>query len=377
MMPLQYSGVMDEHRTVRQAAGLFRREPHGPGPLHVAPDALAAAHRLVHQQRGQAGGRPGPLQPHLLPGRRHRRRLPGLPLRRRSRCWWWSTPPTSTRTSTGSPADRRPLQGGQPERRARAAGAAGAAGLRDRWPSVADARLSPGRRSSPCCGRKAGGVECLASRTGYTGEDGFEIACAPEDAPDALGRPDGGGRRRSGIKPCGLGARDTLRLEAKLPPLRQRHRRHHHPAGGGPGLDRQAQGRRLHRPEALVDSRRPKGSRASWSASRCAAAASRARAPHLPARRGGRPRASVIGQVTSGTKSPTLGGHRLGLCAQRRPRAGTRLVVDVRGKPVEAEVDQGPLLQASAVMQSPTAARIDAGDRTHGVPQGPAIHQGP
>ena len=60
------------------------------------------------------------------------------------------------------------------------------------------------------------GVRCLVSRTGYTGEEGFELYCAPADAPalwDALlaaGKQDG-------LIPCGLGARDTLRLEAAMP----------------------------------------------------------------------------------------------------------------------------------------------------------------
>ena len=56
-----------------------------------------------------------------------------------------------------------------------------------------------------------GGVACTASRTGYTGEDGLEIFCAPSDAPQ-LWRAllDGG------AVPAGLGARDTLRLEARL-----------------------------------------------------------------------------------------------------------------------------------------------------------------
>jgi aminomethyltransferase len=51
------------------------------------------------------------------------------------------------------------------------------------------------------------------SRTGYTGEDGYEIICTPSDAPklwDLL-------LALEGVKPCGLGARDTLRLEAGLP----------------------------------------------------------------------------------------------------------------------------------------------------------------
>ena len=57
------------------------------------------------------------------------------------------------------------------------------------------------------------GVHCIISRTGYTGEDGFELYLAPVDAPKlwndllAAGEP-------HGLLPAGLGARDTLRLEA-------------------------------------------------------------------------------------------------------------------------------------------------------------------
>ena len=58
------------------------------------------------------------------------------------------------------------------------------------------------------------GVRCIIARTGYTGEDGIELYCAPSDAMklwDALfdaGRP-------MGLVPTGLGARDSLRLEMK------------------------------------------------------------------------------------------------------------------------------------------------------------------
>lgn len=60
------------------------------------------------------------------------------------------------------------------------------------------------------------GVSCIVSRTGYTGEDGFELyfenndACAIWDKIMEAGKEDG-------LKPCGLGARDTLRFEALLP----------------------------------------------------------------------------------------------------------------------------------------------------------------
>jgi aminomethyltransferase len=60
-----------------------------------------------------------------------------------------------------------------------------------------------------------GGSPALLSRTGYTGEDGFEIYLAPKDAEKAwLALMEAG--KKDGLVPCGLGARDTLRLEARL-----------------------------------------------------------------------------------------------------------------------------------------------------------------
>jgi aminomethyltransferase len=60
------------------------------------------------------------------------------------------------------------------------------------------------------------GVKCLAARTGYTGEDGFELFCRAADASPLFGAIMAAGEPE-GIKPCGLGARDTLRMEAGLP----------------------------------------------------------------------------------------------------------------------------------------------------------------
>jgi len=60
-----------------------------------------------------------------------------------------------------------------------------------------------------------GGSPCVVARTGYTGEDGFEIFCRPEAAADLFTGLLGAGRSR-GLRPCGLGARDTLRLEAAM-----------------------------------------------------------------------------------------------------------------------------------------------------------------
>lgn len=59
------------------------------------------------------------------------------------------------------------------------------------------------------------GVDCLVSRTGYTGEDGFEIYLPNAEAP-ALWRRLLEVGKDEGIQPAGLGARDTLRLEARM-----------------------------------------------------------------------------------------------------------------------------------------------------------------
>ncbi len=59
------------------------------------------------------------------------------------------------------------------------------------------------------------GTSCLISRTGYTGEDGFELYCKPEDAASLWEYLLEVGKKY-GLKPAGLGCRDTLRFEACL-----------------------------------------------------------------------------------------------------------------------------------------------------------------
>ena len=93
----------------------------------------------------------------------------------------------------------------------------------------------------------AGVAQCLVARTGYTGEDGFEVflpaASASSVWPQILSTG-----AHEGIVPVGLGARDTLRLEGAQLPLRQRNRRRYVAPAGGPWLDREvAQTRRISR----------------------------------------------------------------------------------------------------------------------------------
>src|SRR5439155_2539517 len=60
---------------------------------------------------------------------------------------------------------------------------------------------------------KVAGAQCFISRTGYTGEAGFELYCRARDLEQLWHALAGAGR----AEPCGLGARDTLRLEAGYP----------------------------------------------------------------------------------------------------------------------------------------------------------------
>lgn len=60
------------------------------------------------------------------------------------------------------------------------------------------------------------GIRCMVSRTGYTGEDGVELYCKASDGP-ALHAALCKAGEAYGLLPCGLGARDTLRFEAGMP----------------------------------------------------------------------------------------------------------------------------------------------------------------
>jgi aminomethyltransferase len=60
------------------------------------------------------------------------------------------------------------------------------------------------------------GIACVVARTGYTGEDGFELFCDASRARELWEAVTAAGSEH-GLRPCGLGARDTLRLEAGMP----------------------------------------------------------------------------------------------------------------------------------------------------------------
>ncbi|HZK39509.1 MAG TPA: glycine cleavage system aminomethyltransferase GcvT, partial [Clostridia bacterium] len=81
---------------------------------------------------------------------------------------------------------------------------------------LTDVETLPVKYYSFTDGVRVAGFTCLVSRTGYTGEDGYEIYTMNENAP-ALWEKLMAAGSDLGLIPCGLGARDTLRLEAGMP----------------------------------------------------------------------------------------------------------------------------------------------------------------
>ncbi len=122
---------------------------------------------------------------------------------------------------------------------------------------AARARGTRGRRrrsaSSSRRRRWAGFDELFIARTGYTGEDGYEII-VPEAQAVALWNR----LNDAGVAPAGLGARDTLRLEAGMNLYGQDMDEDDHAVGSGARMDGVAGRRpRFHRPRARWKSRRP------------------------------------------------------------------------------------------------------------------------
>ena len=195
---------------------------------------------------------------------------------------------------------------------------------------------------------RVAGVEVLASRTGYTGEDGFELACAGEDGV-ALWRALLGTRTTDAADaanvevraiPCGLAARDTLRLEAGLPLPG-------HELGPDLGPFETGFGRIVH-----LDAGRAFRGRGALEP--LAADGPERRIVGLVAEGRRAPRAGyavldddrAVGVVTSGAPSPTLGTPvALAAVASSSAAVGHRLTIDVRGTPVPAEVVALPFVR--------------------------------
>ncbi|MFY9551220.1 MAG: glycine cleavage system aminomethyltransferase GcvT, partial [Thermoanaerobaculia bacterium] len=211
-MPVQYAGILEEHRAVRERVGIFDVSHMGEFTV-TGKDALAALQGLTPNDVAKlADGRiqysaflteRGTFVDDLLVYRRSADSyLLVVNAGNTPKDFAWATARAKGNVRIEDHSPRYALIAVQ--------GPASAALL---------ARVSaPGPSDLPYYGFRdttVAGAPTLVSRTGYTGEDGFEVYCRPEDA-EGLFRKLLEAGRAEGAAPCGLGARDTLRLEAKM-----------------------------------------------------------------------------------------------------------------------------------------------------------------
>ena len=343
LMPVQYGGILQEHRAVRDAAGLFDLGHMGQVDVRGC-DALHFLQSVTTNDVARL--EPGEAQYSLLPNERGGvvddiivyRRPDGdgymvvvnasnadkdVAWLRRYRKLRSDLDVTIDDISdrTGMIAIQGPRAAGVVQRLTDAdLGTVGAF----EWTSAAVA-----------------GIPAMVARTGYTGEDGFEFY-TPINQVAALWDALLEAGRRDGLVPVGLGARDTLRLEARMPLYGNELADDIGPLEAGLGwavkLDKgDFVGRE---PIAAMKESGPPRRAVGF---RLTARGGSPRA-HYPVEVEGRP----VGFVTSGAMSPTL-GENIGLALVEREVAGVGrpLEVVVRGKPVRAIQVKTPFYRRS------------------------------
>ena len=333
-MPILYEGILEEHRRVRAAVGMFDVS-HMAEFLVEGDEAGALVDRLVTNwasrlEDGQALYTPmcredGGTQDDLLVYRRGANRyllVTNAGNRDEDRRWIESVAgDLSAGVSARDVSDEMALIAVQ------GPGAVAAVGSLTNE-AVANIGYYHFRE-----GVSVAGVPALVSRTGYTGEDGFELYIAAADAP-----PLWAALAQHGVKPVGLGARDTLRLEARLPLYGHELRRDISPLeaalgsfvkwekpGGFIGREALATQKAVGTPRRLV------GLEAVGGIPRAGCAVTRAGA-------------AGQGLVTSGTHSPTL-GRPIAMALVPRTwgvKVGELVAVEVRGRAVPAKVVKLP-----------------------------------
>lgn len=325
LLPVQYSGVIAEHRAVRTSCGLFDVSHMGELLLR-GPDALANLNRLMTNDfsgmaDGQARYSPMCYEDGGV--------VDDLIVYRCSDTAWLAVVNAS---NIGKDRDWM------------TAHLAGDCTLEDLSDQTAQLALQgpgaeallrtltadlPAKNYTAVLHGTVDGRPCLVSRTGYTGEDGFELYCAPADAPalwDAL--------TAAGALPCGLGARDTLRLEAAMPLYGHELSPSINPYEAGLGIFV-----KLEKPDfigkAALERARPV-SRRRVGLQMTGRGIAREGCPVYD---GGR----QVGVVTSGTHCPWVGqAVALDLVDAAYKEPGTPLQVDVRGRRVDAQVVKTP-----------------------------------
>ncbi len=330
LMPVEYpGGIMEEHRVVREQVGMFDVSHMGEFEVKGAEASAFLDHLVTNQpsalEVGQAlytpmcypdGGTVDDLLVYRLESNAFMLVVNAGNL---DKDWEWIThSPGADKVSLRNKSESTGLiaiQGPSAE---------------EVLTTLTDARLDS-LRSYHFIRGQVSSVEALVSRTGYTGEDGFEIYLPADQTQtvwDAL--------FSRGVRPIGLGARDTLRLEARLPLYEHELTADITPLEAGLGMFIKWDKGDFVGRESLWQQKQ-EGVRRRLVGLRVEGGIARGGYPVLGAE------GSTVGVVTSGTMSPTLGlPIALALVSPDFARVGTPLQVEVRRRTIPAEVVKTP-----------------------------------
>ena len=337
-MPLQYTGIIAEHRAVRQSMGMF--DLSHMGELRVTgPDAVAAVDQLVTNDmrtldNGQARYSPmcypdGGIVDDVLVYRFPDNIMLVVNAANIDKDVEWIQRHLQGPARIENISDEVALIALQ--------GPDAAAFLQALSPEDLDAigyyHFTTG---------SVGGITATISRTGYTGEDGFELYVRPEDAPDLWRTLRERGEPR-GLRLAGLGARDTLRLEAGYMLYGNDIDQTTSPLEAGLGWTVKF-GETDFSGRAALERQKVEGL-----ARRMVALEMLDRAiprPHCSISHDGR----RVGELTSATFSPTFNrGIGLGYVETASARPGTNVQVEIRGQEHSARLARKPLYKREGV----------------------------
>ncbi len=332
-MPVQYAGILQEHRAVRSAAGLF--DLGHMGQVEVSgPDAVPFLQAITTND--VAALQPGQAQYSLLPNERGGVIDDIIVYRDPDGSKFMVVVNASNTAKDVSWMKERRAERSEADVEVRdISSETGMVAIQGPLAERIVASISDDvdlASIAPFSWREGtvAGVKARIARTGYTGEDGFEFYVSNEDVP-ALWDGLLAAGAESGVQPIGLGARDTLRLEARMPLYGNELADDIGPLEAGLGwavkLDKgDFVGREAI--AAMKESGPPRRTVGFKTVERGGVPRS-----HYPVTVEGHP----VGHVTSGAVSPTL-GENIGLALVDREVAGIGrpLEIMIRDRPVRA-----------------------------------------
>jgi aminomethyltransferase len=189
------------------------------------------------------------------------------------------------------------------------------------------------------------GQPAIVSRTGYTGEDGFELT-VPAEAAVGMWEKLLAADREQGVMAAGLGARDTLRLEAAMPLYGHELSEEINPFEAGLGFAVNLENRMFPGHDALAKIKQSPRIRVRVGLELAGKRVPREHYPILHASEAAR---SQVGEITSGTFSPTLERPiAMGYVRPELAEPGTELFVDIRGQAEAARVVHLPFYRRAS-----------------------------